>query len=63
VFIEPCEGRFLIEGSDRLAMAFVVLSRARAARVKRPGLFCLVERVDWRLGLLEEVELEGVEVE
>jgi hypothetical protein len=47
----PAEGRVRIVGSARLAIAFVVLSRANAANVKRPERFCFVEfvdNVDWR---------------
>ena len=45
----PDEGRERIVGSDKLAIAFVVLSRANAANVNNPVRFCfaeLVERVD-----------------
>jgi hypothetical protein len=45
----PLDGRERTEGSDRLAIAFVVLSRANAANVKRVPRFCfdeLVESVD-----------------
>ncbi len=44
------DGRGRMEGSDRLAIAFVVLSRANAAKVKIVPRFCfdeLVESVDW----------------
>ena len=44
------EGRERMEGSDKLAIAFVVLSRANAAKVKMVPRFCFVEleeRVDW----------------
>jgi hypothetical protein len=45
------DGRVRIEGSDRLAIAFEVLSRANAAKVNSALLFCfseLVEGDDWR---------------
>ena len=44
------EGRERMEGSDKLEIAFVVLSRANAAKVKRVPRFCfdeLEESVDW----------------
>jgi hypothetical protein len=44
-----------VEGSERLAIALDVFSRANAAKVKRPVRFCLVELVDkadWRCLLL-----------
>ena len=47
--MEDIRGR--TEGSDKLAITFVVLSRANAAKVKRPLRFCLeelVERADCR---------------
>ena len=42
----PLEGRERIEGSDKLAIALEVLSRANAANVKNPPRFCLDELVD-----------------
>ena len=45
----PDEGRGRMVGSERLAIAFVVLSLASAANVNNPARFCLeelVERVD-----------------
>jgi hypothetical protein len=44
----PEDGRVLIVGSVKLAMALVVLSRARAAKVNKPVRFALLELVvDW----------------
>jgi hypothetical protein len=44
----PEEGRVLIVGSVKLAMALLVLSRAKAARVNKPVRFALLELVvDW----------------
>jgi hypothetical protein len=44
----PDEGRLLIVGSVKLAIALDVLSRARAANVNIPVRFALVEpAVDW----------------
>jgi hypothetical protein len=45
----PAEGRERKDGSERVAMALVVLSRAKAARLSIPPLAVLaelVERVD-----------------
>ncbi len=45
------DGRWRIEGSDKLAIAYDVLSRANAANVDSAPRFCLVElveEVDWR---------------
>lgn len=47
----PDEIRGRTDGSERLAIALVVLSRANAANVNNPLRFCLeelVESVDWR---------------
>ncbi len=44
----PDEERVLIAGSVRLAMALVVLSRAKAAKVNKPVRLALLELVvDW----------------
>jgi hypothetical protein len=44
----PEEERVLIVGSVKLAMALVVLSRAKAAKVSNPVRFALLEPVvDW----------------
>jgi hypothetical protein len=48
----PDEGRFRIDGSEKLAMALEVLSRANAANENSPPRFCLDETgecVDWRV--------------
>lgn len=42
----PLEGRERIEGSDKLAIALDVLSRANAANVKNPPRLCFDELVD-----------------
>jgi hypothetical protein len=44
----PEEERVLIVGSVKLAMALLVLSRAKAAKVNKPVRFALLELVvDW----------------
>jgi hypothetical protein len=44
----PEEGRLLIVGSVKFAMALDVLSRAKAAKVNKPVRFALVEpAMDW----------------
>lgn len=42
----PKDGRGRRAGSERLAIAMLVLSRAKAARLKRPERLCLEELVD-----------------
>ena len=41
------DGRERIAGSEKLAIALVVLSRAKAANVKIVVRFCFVELVEW----------------
>ncbi len=42
----PLDGRVRIEGSEKLAIAFDVLSRANAANVDSAPRFCFVELVE-----------------
>lgn len=61
----PDDSRFRIDGSEKLAMALDVLSRASAANENKPPRFCLEtgDCVDWRfvLKVLSRFEFETFE--